>query len=573
MADYVGRCTLQMNQRSPMGHSFSDRTLQLTLVPWALGLAGLTFSSPALGQRVLRTIEPVDASTRFGESSCWLDDVDGDGVADYAVAGVPNPFVRIYSGASGQALVTIPAIGSGHNQDIDASLVSTGDIDGDGAGDIAHEAAGAQGLVIRLSSGATGVPIRDLDFGTTFPSIHQVDSSEDHDGDGIRDQLVAVAAGTSVRRIDLFSGASGSLLASFNPGSLFGSISIRTPAGPRVVVLGTTSTGINLQRLDILGSGTVEAQGTESFSLRGLRTAGDVDGDGWGDIIHRGRSATSGNPYVGVASGRTLNSIWLHEFTHSVGIGNPDVEQTESALDVDGDGAPDVVYSVERRIPHVTGTGLSVEIRSGVDGSLIDAWIDFQNAGSFGMSVMGVPDLDGDGSPELLIGQPRGVQNYTLQTSRGRAMILSPGATDVGEIGLEFCDIGQTNSTGTQAGLVALGSGRAADARIAFELESLPPGSFGILVVSDTPDDLPVTPIGSCLRGALGRFNAPDQIARANTLGRTSLTVALGAIPSGPTFVPVIAGSTWAFQFWHRDVAPGGHAIARYSKAVAIHFE
>jgi hypothetical protein len=77
----------------------------------------------------------IDGTTAdpLGFNACELGDVDGDGVADFAVSGKEKVFV--HSSKSGARLFTLKATISGGGQ-FGYSLADAGDIDGDGTDDL-----------------------------------------------------------------------------------------------------------------------------------------------------------------------------------------------------------------------------------------------------------------------------------------------------------------------------------------------------------------------------------------------------------------------------------------------------
>ncbi len=106
--------------------------------------------------------------------------------------------------------------------------------------------------------------------------------------------------------------------------------------------------------------------------------------------------------------------------------------------DVDGDGTPDLAISE-------LGTATiaaSVEIRSGATGQQI--WVLSRGGISFGSSLACLPDVDGDGVPELAIGAPMAFEVSTASSpgavwvyslGTGQPLFSHFGATDQGRTG------------------------------------------------------------------------------------------------------------------------------------------
>jgi hypothetical protein len=109
----------------------------------------------------------------FGTTLCGLDDVDGDGSADFLVEsrqqlGGPSSFVTAFSGATGAVLYTVTDA---------AFLTRLSDHDGDGVRDFATLWADA-----RVRSGATGALLASIP--TTVGFIGGLAELDDLDGDG-----------------------------------------------------------------------------------------------------------------------------------------------------------------------------------------------------------------------------------------------------------------------------------------------------------------------------------------------------------------------------------------------------
>jgi hypothetical protein len=164
-------------------------------------------------------------------------DVNGDGIADFAVASVflpespdvahlPNR-VRVYSGKDRRLLMEL---GDLNCLEPGLSIVAAGDVDGDGKGDLAlgahmnpHGMAGSTGEV-RMVSGATEKAIWSAHgrVNGDFYGFAACDAG-DADGDRIRD--IAVAAGFGAddeeaakrSRIEILSGKNGKLLRTIRP--------------------------------------------------------------------------------------------------------------------------------------------------------------------------------------------------------------------------------------------------------------------------------------------------------------------------------------------------------------------
>ncbi len=136
-----------------------------------------------------------------------------------------------------------------------------------------------------------------------------------------------------------------------------------------------------------------------------------------------------------------------------------------------------------------------------------------------------------------------------------------------------LCQGGQANATGVQASLSITGSPVAGEGLAARVTGLAPGGMFGLLIAGDMAS-APTPIAGSrgslCVSGALGRFNGQVQTADAG--GTQTYFIDTASVPSGNGLAMVQPGSTWAFQTWHRDTAPGGVATSNTSTAAAVTF-
>jgi hypothetical protein len=145
-----------------------------------------------------------------------------------------------------------------------------------------------------------------------------------------------------------------------------------------------------------------------------------------------------------------------------------------------------------------------------------------------------------------------------------------------------ICAPGAPNSTGQAGTVVASGSTQVIDDDLTLEARQLPPGSFAFFITSRTVVPPVSMPGGSqgflCLGGSVGRFQSQVGPVSAAGVYRISTDVSAGSqrfslssFPQPNGTVPVMAGETWSFQCWHRDVA-GGAATSNFSAGVSLTF-
>ena len=140
------------------------------------------------------------------------------------------------------------------------------------------------------------------------------------------------------------------------------------------------------------------------------------------------------------------------------------------------------------------------------------------------------------------------------------------------EIGARYCTP-VANSTGRPALMNLQGSALVADNNVTLTAEFLPPNQFGFFLGSMTQgfDQQPGGSQGNlCLDGQIARFDEPSEIANAGPSGTFSIPIDLTVIPGPMGLVSVMAGETWNFQAWYRDVNPG--AVSNFTDAISVTF-
>jgi hypothetical protein len=343
------------------------------IIPVAVGLGG-----GALGQLpVVRVFEGSEVDRRLG-TSVGSADVNGDGIDDVIIAAsrdasaaIEAGAVWVYSGSDGTLIHHLEGDGPyawfGHR------VAAAGDVDDDGFEDIivgAPEQVSQGPGYARVFSGRDGSVI--YNFVGDVPSHYfgmSVAGLGDINGDGRVDLAVGArwdsTGGVDAGMVRIFSGADGTILANF-----FGE-----------------------DWHDQLGSS--------------VASAGDVDGDGVPDIIAGAPRPIGLNTlgYVKVWSGATLGLITR---IPGFGINGRFGSSVGSAGDIDGDGLADLIIgSPEEAAPgqQVSRDGV-VRVLSGGTGSLLFMVHSDACCASFGSSVVGNTDFNGDGMIDFAVGAP-----------------------------------------------------------------------------------------------------------------------------------------------------------------------
>ncbi len=298
---------------------------------------------------------------------------------------LPVLLAVLAASASAQIVTTNYSVRSPNSQNdgyFGREIDATGDLDGDGRGDFlvgAEYEAGARGRVYAIS-GATGAVLLTVPAPTTEQAYfgYFLEAAGDADGDGTPDflasDLSSVDGKTLAGRVYLMSGATGA--------------TIRTFTSPRAEANGTF--GFN-----VAAPGDLDGDGTDDYVIG----TGDEDvTEGTTTYVDRGRIyAFSG------ADGSVLWSATTPTPQERTYLGRVVV-----AGDVTGDGVADLLASaVLATDANGIQSGLAY-VFDGADGRHVYTFEsgNAQANGYFGQTLRGLPDLTGDGVPDLAVGAP-----------------------------------------------------------------------------------------------------------------------------------------------------------------------
>jgi hypothetical protein len=343
-------------------------------------------------------------------------DVDADGLQDFAVgdpyasAGLTrNGIVWIRSGRDGTILHQFS--GSIANAKLGVYISAAGDIDLDGFADVLVSGEGIDPLsgaptTARVYSGLTGDSLFDVPaepvIGFTASALY---GGQDIDGDGAPDlvvgSLAAAPAGPFSGAVRVYSGANQQLLHAFDGAATFEYFG-RSVAAADINGDGCADVivGVPGAAMPAGNTGCVRVLSGSDGTLLAVLAApptpfskgtgylvcapGDLDNDGTPDVGVV-IDGDGSHGYLRVFSGRTGATLL------DVGSGSPGnwIEAAEGVGDMNGDGTPDLaVGNLSGDIPDV------VRIHSGADGSVLQAYY-------FGGDVAGLGDVDGDGFLDL----------------------------------------------------------------------------------------------------------------------------------------------------------------------------
>jgi len=410
------------------------------------------------------TGEGNQAGAFYGSSVNTAGDVNGDGRSDIIIGapfydgGATNGGrVFIYhgtpNGPSVSVSTTITSIAA--QVAMGGSVATAGDVNGDGYSDvvITRETASPNSSAVFIHYGSptgvsatpnTTITLGGVCCGTT------AETAGDVNGDGYSDVIIADAAWAANRgRAYIYHGSPTGLLATptttisgtqdnaylGNSVSSAGDVNNdgysdviigqghwtagQQEEGRFLVYLGT-ATGINATP-----NFTYESNQTYMFLGVSVSFAGDVNGDGYSDVIVGGPSYFDGSNTVGAAfvfygsavgitaTGMDLEAgaVNASSFGYSVGC----------AGDVNGDGYADVIIGEPGGFTTQPGAAyVFLGTASGLSGTPVWTGGGVQASAGYGSSVAGAGDVNGDGYSDVLVGAPR--KDNIGQTDEGHVM-------------------------------------------------------------------------------------------------------------------------------------------------------
>lgn len=400
----------------------------------ALLLASLAGAS-AHGQTLIRSIDypSPSADARFGAAVAAVPDLNGDAVGDLVV-GAPGATSTIiarlgraytFSGATGVALDTLVSPAPETDGAYGHAVAGLPDRNGDGRGEVlvgavresvtTSEDAGRAYVVAGITETVLSAHVspNTLAFGRYGATVRTV---PDVSGDGRPDYAVAATSEANGRgRVYLYSGADGSLLRTINNpgtdgwnlgGTIAGVPDVDGDGRGELLLLAGANAGLGFGNgRAYLVSGatgtlllTLAPDAGQSFSsLSRLASLPDVDGDGLPDLV---LAVGSSLQVYSSATGMPLRVILIAGGAAATGV--------EGIPDLNGDGAGDLLVGLGRAVQGPDfGVG-EVRVYSGASGAVLLTLTspNPRPLGLFGDAVAVLPDLTGDGRPDLLIGAP-----------------------------------------------------------------------------------------------------------------------------------------------------------------------
>ena len=373
-----------------VGSPLSSNGLALILSGSAAGISGS-----------FQTLNGPQVNARYGRSVSSAGDVNGDGFSDVLVGAYlhDNPFTnegRAYCHLGAPASINAAPDHTlvGPNT-FGRSVSSAGDVNGDGYGDVVIGAPDSRHVAVHHGSatGTSFIPDRTYTMPTIPGFGNCVGHAGDVNGDGYSDVIVGTVQGNTVY---VYHGSATGL-----------------PVAANWTATGTAGTRFG-------------------FSVS---SAGDVNGDGYADVIIGQPDHNSGAGRVvvhhGSPTGLSVAPSWVSTPFDAPHMPNSNYgEGVDGAGDVNGDGYSDVIigaggYNGSRgrvMIFHGGPTGLGA-----TPATVFDHPVAGQRMGSHshsGATVGGIGDVNGDGYGDVMMA-PMGFQTRTYHGGPGGVSTLA----------------------------------------------------------------------------------------------------------------------------------------------------
>ena len=411
-------------------------------------LAGTSDNDPTQRPYWWKTFNGNSGSEYFGISVSGAGDVNGDGYADLIVGahgddpnGSLSGSARVFSGLNGSILYTFNGDGAGDQ--FGKAVSGAGDVNGDGYADLIVGAFLDDNAVIsgapgdsgsaRVFSGVDGSILYTFNGDVRYDHLgRSVSGAGDVNGDGYADLIVGADGFGTNGGSRVFSGADGSILYTFSGDGSADFFGISVSGAGDVNGDGYADLIVGAHGDDPNGSLSGSARvfsglnGSILYTFNGdgagdqfgkaVSGAGDVNGDGYADLIV-GAHLDNNNGFSS-GSARVFSGVdgsILYTFNGD-GAGDEFGKSVSAAGDVNGDGHTDLIVGADFDDNNGNGSG-SARVFSGVDGSILYTFNGDSAYDAFGKSVSGAGDVNGDGSADLIVGANGDDNNGSLSGS------------------------------------------------------------------------------------------------------------------------------------------------------------
>jgi hypothetical protein len=199
------------------------------------------------------------------------------------------------------------------------------------------------------------------------------------------------------------------------------------------------------------GSATYESLGCS------VSNAGDINADGFDDVIVGAYGASpAGVPAAGAAYAYSgLDGSLLYQWSGSI-VDDNFGSIVSGAGDVNGDGFDDVIIGAEgASVGALTNVGAAY-VYSGADGAQLYMWNGVDNNDKFGASVSDAGDVNADGFNDVILGAPQahsgGISDtglaFVYSGADGSILYQMHGADAYDNLGASVSGVGDTNGDG-----------------------------------------------------------------------------------------------------------------------------
>ncbi|MBX7042016.1 MAG: FG-GAP-like repeat-containing protein, partial [Ignavibacteria bacterium] len=403
-------------------------------------------------------------------------DMNCDGYGDVLVsAWIYNTVSKVYIYNGGPGMdnrYDMVLTGEGTNDRFGLPAVSAGDINGDGYGDIiigAHEYNSYTGKVHVYMYGMTGTLIPDLTMNGTQNSSYgkSVSNAGDVNGDGFADFVVGAPYGNNgfggafiyFGGEDMDNLADVSLIGeniSDNFGFCVSGAGDFNADGYSDVVVGAWENNFSTGKIyfyyggsymDSICDFSIIGPNQNSYFGYSLSEAGDVNGDGFGDIIVGAPASDIAYIYYG----------WSEHFLANLNLDGPAGSSfgisVSGDVDLNGDNFSDIAVGAYAYL------GYTGRVYVYLGGTVPNPWpvltLQGESAGGlFGHSISLIKDINGDAFGEILIGS-YGIDDFTGKAYLYLGKPLLDGNVDLeiygvvySSFGASVCDCGDINEDG-----------------------------------------------------------------------------------------------------------------------------
>jgi FG-GAP-like repeat len=338
-------------------------------------------------------------ATIAGRAALLAGDVDGDGKPDLVVVTRSGTLASLFGKGDG-TFRSGPASALGHDWNLLAS--AAGDFNGDGKLDLAigwqwdrPGFSGAVGVALGNGDGTFRYTGGTRDFGHSLPSAIAV---VDLDGDGKLDLVANIArGGVLVTALGKGDGTLDAITYYRAPGALIAAADL--DGDGKVDVVAASGSGVTVSA----GNGDGTLRGQRAFELdgdpvgrAGRIAVGDFNGDGNADVaVTYDNTAAHVDVLLGDGRGglRSASSYRVDETS---------MRSEIAAVDLDGDGVPDLVIAEGLRVLRGSGDGTFREV---------------YRYGPIAASPLAFGDFDGDGRLDAVVWNGR--SGLTIMPGKG----------------------------------------------------------------------------------------------------------------------------------------------------------